>query len=368
MSTALSAIDLTDVEHAVYAEIVTDQPIDLDRLITSSGVPEGEVRLAVGRMLRDGLISRVRGKQEQFVASPPDVALGALLLEREEQLKRARLQVDQLASLYRRAATVADDPASLMEVVTGREAVMRYFTQLQSGSRSEIRLIDKPPYVANDPHANVALERELVSRGITFRAIYDSLGLETFHDMAGDVQDSVAAGVEARVMPEAPLKLMLIDDRLAMIPMRNAPNEIEGVVVVRSSALLDALSVFFDQLWDRALPLILPDDVGGVEISADTPTRDERRLLSLLTAGLPDEVIAKHLGVSHRTMQRRLRTLLDRLGAETRFQAALRAVSLGWLPLPSSGQTDSESDVAIIRARCADRSATTQAAASRVAS
>ncbi|MGD0557044.1 MAG: hypothetical protein ABSA93_18950 [Streptosporangiaceae bacterium] len=47
--------------------------------------------------------------------------------------------------------------------------------------------------------------------------------------------------------------------------------------------------------------------------------------------GLTDAAIARHLGAHLRTVQRRVRGLLDRLGAATRFQAGLQAVRRGWL-------------------------------------
>jgi len=50
-----------------------------------------------------------------------------------------------------------------------------------------------------------------------------------------------------------------------------------------------------------------------------------------MAAGAPDASIARQAGVSQRTVERRLRSLMDRLGAETRFQAGVLAVHRGWL-------------------------------------
>jgi DNA-binding NarL/FixJ family response regulator len=48
-------------------------------------------------------------------------------------------------------------------------------------------------------------------------------------------------------------------------------------------------------------------------------------------AGLTDEAIADNLGLHPRTVRRRLRALLARLDAATRFQAGYQAVQRGWL-------------------------------------
>ncbi|MGV9897775.1 helix-turn-helix domain-containing protein, partial [Streptomyces tendae] len=57
----------------------------------------------------------------------------------------------------------------------------------------------------------------------------------------------------------------------------------------------------------------------------------DRRLLRLLAGGATDEVAARELGISRRTLFRRLQVLMARLGAANRFQLALQAQRAGWL-------------------------------------
>jgi DNA-binding NarL/FixJ family response regulator len=54
-------------------------------------------------------------------------------------------------------------------------------------------------------------------------------------------------------------------------------------------------------------------------------------LLALLLAGLKDDAIARQLGLSTRTMRRRMKHLLDLLGADNRFQAGVQATRRGWI-------------------------------------
>jgi DNA-binding NarL/FixJ family response regulator len=51
----------------------------------------------------------------------------------------------------------------------------------------------------------------------------------------------------------------------------------------------------------------------------------------LLTVGASDQVVARQLGVSVRTVERRVRYLTEHLGAATRFQAGVQAVRRGWV-------------------------------------
>ncbi len=56
-----------------------------------------------------------------------------------------------------------------------------------------------------------------------------------------------------------------------------------------------------------------------------------RFLLQQLAVGAHDEQIARKLGISLRTVRRRVADLMRELGADTRFQAGVEAARRGWL-------------------------------------
>lgn len=55
------------------------------------------------------------------------------------------------------------------------------------------------------------------------------------------------------------------------------------------------------------------------------------KILRLMRSGLPDQAIAQHLGLGHRTVQRRITRLMDQLDARGRFALGLRVSELGLL-------------------------------------
>lgn len=61
------------------------------------------------------------------------------------------------------------------------------------------------------------------------------------------------------------------------------------------------------------------------------PTDDELALLRLLSRGFTDEVVAHKLGLTGRTLRRRLRSAMDKLGASSRFEAGFKLAQSGWL-------------------------------------
>lgn len=61
------------------------------------------------------------------------------------------------------------------------------------------------------------------------------------------------------------------------------------------------------------------------------PTPDEIALLRLMSRGLTDEVVAQKLGLTGRTLRRRLRNAMDKLQAGSRFEAGFKLARSGWL-------------------------------------
>lgn len=329
----LDLLDLTPPDLAVY-EVLIDGPAMTQAELAATMAASVEVPSVLASLEAKGLVSRIPGSPARFVAVAPEIALEASFQDRERRLKQARDYVKQLSARFQQSDRTRD-PAELVEIISGREAIRHRSEQLQRSAREQFRGVDKPPYTVETVNTTVEepVEMEMLRAGIRYRVIYDRAGLESFHQMRSDLEAGMALGEQARVLTNAPTKLIIIDDRVAMIPLEPASASLVSMIVVHPSGLLEALCSLFEDLWRRSLPLTLPDLAPQTTDprSPDQPTQEELRLLNLLATGITDDAIAKHLNVSYRTMQRRLRALLDRLDADTRFQAGLQANRRGWL-------------------------------------
>lgn len=63
----------------------------------------------------------------------------------------------------------------------------------------------------------------------------------------------------------------------------------------------------------------------------ETPTEEDLAIVRMLAKGLTDDVVAHRVGISKRTYRRRLRAVMRKLGAGSRFEAGAVAVRKGWL-------------------------------------
>jgi sugar-specific transcriptional regulator TrmB/DNA-binding CsgD family transcriptional regulator len=313
----------------VYGELIGGSPVTVADLAVRTRLPEPVLHAALSSLEGNRLIQRQPGPPTAYQAIDPAIALDVLLLAHEHELKRARVVAQELAARYR-LALGSRDPAELVEVVSGREAILDRLAFIYRAARSEIRGFDKPPYAAT-PGVSAATEFEfnLIDRGGVTRVIYERAAIEIPGRLA-DLEVGLAHGEEARVLPELPTKLIIVDDVIAMLPLQSAPEELESSVVVHESGLLRAISALFESLWQVAMPLRLPGSADDSQ--PDGPADEEQRILVLMSAGLPDDVIARQLGLSERTYQRRVQAMMRRLHAQTRFQLARQAALQGWLP------------------------------------
>jgi DNA-binding NarL/FixJ family response regulator len=100
---------------------------------------------------------------------------------------------------------------------------------------------------------------------------------------------------------------------------------------VQSGGLLSALISYFEIAWERAYPL-WPNQAGDdlVELRPGDIDELDGQILALLLAGMTDQALAGQLGLSLRTVQRRIRVLMDKAGVDTRIQLGWYAGRAGW--------------------------------------
>ncbi|MER6348888.1 helix-turn-helix domain-containing protein [Streptomyces sp. NPDC001595] len=124
---------------------------------------------------------------------------------------------------------------------------------------------------------------------------------------------------------------MIADRDLAMLPLLPGCKPAAASVLVHAGGLPEALVAYFELAWERACPLSMNSAGDDVEESRDDRIDElDSRVLGLLLSGLTDQAAAGRLGISRRTLRRRLGELMARAGAESRIQLGRPAVRKGW--------------------------------------
>jgi DNA-binding CsgD family transcriptional regulator/DNA-binding MarR family transcriptional regulator len=323
----LNVLGLTDETEQVYVALVGQPQCTASELAGTCGLTSAVVGRLLSALIRDGLATRTAGRPPRFAATVPDVSVAALIDEQQHRLDEARSLVHQLMETYREAARITH-PELAVELLTDRDDISSAVARMTAEARREIRAFDRPPYV-DRPGVNLDLQIERQRHGVSHRVIYSQEAVAWPGRMTSDIAPSIRAGEKARVLPELPLKLVISDNQVAIIPFSLATGGQSAAYLVHQSPMLVALESLFEGEWERAVALSAIGQQAGDDRTQ--PDDDTRYLLELLASGLTDTAIARSQGWSERTTQRRIHRLMQELGASTRFQASLTAARRGWL-------------------------------------
>ncbi|MFC9391341.1 LuxR family transcriptional regulator [Streptomyces venezuelae] len=306
----------------VYRSLLELGPAPLADVGAAAGLAGAELAAAYGELVGSGLASAAQAGRDTGAPVPPAAGLEILGRRRAAELDESRITVGGAFDAFRRQRlTGYQDP--LVEVVTG-DAIGLRMRQAWTSAREQIRQLDSPPYFPLDGATDDALAT--LARGVTQRVVYSRESLEHPGQLENSIEPCIEAGEQARVLPSVPVKLVIIDDAYALVALSIRETDVYNtMLVVQPCGLLSALVALFEQAWQNALPFHGRSARPAGLLPAD------RRLLRLLAAGAGDEVIARELGVSRRTLFRRVQVLMARLGATSRFQMALQAQRSGWL-------------------------------------
>jgi predicted transcriptional regulator len=321
----LEAVGLGAVEESTYLELLGGGQATVTELANRTGLTVARTRRAVTGLHRKGLVHRTPPPHDLVVPVSPDLAVDNLIDRRHDELERVRETAQMLAAeTHDRVADRRGD--RLIEVVPARSGVLHAFERVQRTARREVRVLVAPPYVATSDLNQTQLDRG--PTGIVYRSVYGNDALEGPQTMAS-IATHMRAGEQARLAHTVPIKLAIADGTLALLPLDWTSQTPDSAVLVYPCGLLDALAALFESIWALATPLRFagPDGVAALaEISAQ-----DQELLSLLVAGLTDEAAGARLGMSRRTVVRRVQHLMAITGARSRLQLGWRARERGWV-------------------------------------
>ncbi|MFE7460007.1 helix-turn-helix domain-containing protein [Streptomyces sp. NPDC012600] len=323
----LGAIGLDERQEAAYRTLVAAGAAELSGLAHRLCLPEAETERVLRRLEQQGLAARSSSRPGRWVAAPPGVALGALLVRQRHELEQAEQASALLAEEYRAEAS-EPEVHDLVEVVTGEAAVARRFQQVRLGAASEVcALVSGKPVAVAGPENGSG--EAAAARGVAHRMVVER---EVLSLPSGTLELSAALGrdEQCRVVDRVPTNLVIADGTLAMVPLTEHDAE-PAALVVHASGLLESLTGLFEAVWREAMPLRLGEDGAGVREECAGPDATDLEILSLLLAGLTDARVAKQLELGLRTVQRRVKGLMELTGVSTRLQLGWHAYERGWV-------------------------------------
>lgn len=294
------------------------------------GYPRRDIDAALTDLQARRLVSSAANGHSGYVAVSPDVAIADLVDEDERAILHLRTSVAnrrrELMSLVptfleARKFTSATSPVEILE---DPAMVQRLLIELGRDVTEQV-LMSQPGQgsTADVQEDNVRKDVELLEKGVQRRTLYHASTRDHVPTRKA-VAAIERAGGEFRVLPYMPLRMLIFDKKLALVARHLHENDKAGLVI-RDSNLVQILTRFFDFAWDLA-------ESFDVETSEKSPLSSRQQsILNGLAVGYSDEVIARRLDINVRTCRRDIAWMLEQLGADSRFQAGLKARDAGWI-------------------------------------
>jgi DNA-binding CsgD family transcriptional regulator len=315
---------------AIYMKVLVEGTFSWDSAIDVTGLDRAGVARCRDELLDHYLLQDMG--DGRLAPVNPELAATRLAEPLEQAIRNYRTAVDgtrerllQLMPAYL-GRTVSGSVSGGLEIVTDPGEVQ--FMINQCVAKCSRDLMTMQPGGKRDPatlQKSLPLDFAMAQRGVRVRMIYQHT-TRTQLSMRSYVSAMAEAGAEVRTADQLAERMFIFDREVAFIPKRSQPDQPPGAVVVREPVLISFLSALFEQFWINAQPF-RAEGPGYQNVSDDL----KRSLLELLAQGLKDEVVARRLGMSVRTCRRHIASLMQELGAESRFEAGVRAAQLGLL-------------------------------------
>ncbi|GAA1686604.1 LuxR family transcriptional regulator [Glycomyces endophyticus] len=302
----------------LYRLLLSRSDATVAQLAADSGRSIDRVRDVLAHLVDEGFATMVA--DSRFRAVGPDAVLGGRIASQLGEVLGEYEALRELLEIHR-AGPASAGTAGSWEVVTGAVAIRSRLRQLKAGAEHSLRTFVRPPMVLPVPEDE--LHQDLQARGVCHKILFDRAVLD-IDPYAEYLRHALDSGDEVRFAKRLPLKLLVVDERT--IVMEEPGGGRPRAIVTGNRSIAELAGALFDQLWSSGIPATTAE-AGGVRIA-----EDDAVLLGLLIAGLTDQSIASKLGIGLRTVQRRVRELMDLADVDTRIQLGWHAAKNGWVP------------------------------------
>lgn len=313
---SLEPLGIEELEERAYRTLLAHRMVTVEDIAGILSLPPRKVQRVLDSIEGKGLATHSPERPRRYIATPPELAIEALVSQRQAVLERVRLTIPELREQASNS-TGPHDREQVVEVITNRAALGQILSQLRQTIQSEAFGFQCAPLLYPG-----LINKQEMRPGVRIRSVSD-MGYLALPDALETLRLDMQMGEEARVFPILPIKMFVVDRRIGIIPL-NTGDQGGPTLLVRASSLLDALCSLFELIWERATPITFTRN-GSPEVGKSAPRLSEpvAELLPLLASGLNDKAIAYEVGISEATLTRRVAELMKCFNTRTRFQ-------LGW--------------------------------------
>ncbi len=198
-----------------------------------------------------------------------------------------------------------------VEELVGLDAVRDALDRLSHQAREEVLAF--APADAQTTAAlavSAPLNDRLLQRGVRMRTIY-LCSARNDPVTVNHVRRLIEGGAQVRTAPRLPLRVLVIDRRVAVVPL-DPSNTAAGACVLHGTGMAATACALFDQYWGLAMPwdaLLTPREI---------------EVARCVSEGLTNKQVGHRLAISEWTVINHMREIMRKLECSSRVQVARR--------------------------------------------
>lgn len=312
----------------VYDHVLSYHAATTLEIATALGVSSAAVEGALRELLRLKLVRHCR-EQNTFLASDPDAAQTELVLpleaaihEKQRELVAIHHQLERFSKSFKQHQRTQRKSRLVATLESQREISLRLIDSIRQSSGEIHTMWPVRSHETQILKDTLQLSSEAVRRGVRLRTLYPHTA--RFHpSFRAILQQNLESGAEVRTSDEVQHFIIIVDQETAFLPTDSSDGGASAVTVVYEPAIVNVLCGIYQNTWQSACVF------DGCTSNGTTFNNVRNAILKMLASGLKDDVIARRVGISSRTLRRHIAAIMEELGAESRFQAGVAAASAG---------------------------------------
>jgi DNA-binding CsgD family transcriptional regulator len=330
-----SEADLTEligvdgISYLIYRTLLGNPSLHVPEIAEQLNLDKEVVHGALDKLADHTMVYSTT--ETDIVPLHPDVGIGARLHQREVELRAQQMQLAAARAAVADLSMVYTDARKRASETTGLELLEDIGTirarLAKMAERAKFEVLTFAPGGKHSPEsleASRPLDQRTLQRSVRVRTVY----LESIRNdrvTADYVKWLAEMGAEVRTIHTLPVRMLIADRSVALLPVDPEDSQ-RGAVILRAKGAITALVSLFEAVWEQGTSIGCP-----APVRLDGPSPQDLELLKLLAAGLTDEMAARRMGLSLRTVRRLMAEIMKKLGARSRFEAGILASRHGWL-------------------------------------
>jgi sugar-specific transcriptional regulator TrmB len=269
---------LSSYETKSYLSLLEKDTLTVSEVSKIAGIPRTNAYEALAKLLSRGMCAAKPGQTKKYTATDPKLLKEKFLAEVQtacqteletlkekegEVLQKRQATEDEISAVLEELrpqyekSRLETNPLDYIEIIRDPYQMHRKFMQLVAEAKEEVLVFTKPPYSGPQEklEEQVDQQTQVSRRGVRIRCIYEIAKDENEKRWQREmINRATAAGEEARVIEELPVKLAIFDSRIVIYVLEDRVSRRISLTtqIVEHHALAKALKLLFETLWAQA--------------------------------------------------------------------------------------------------------------------